>query len=137
MTSLRSPCGHHKASAENGAAASARELFLNGSPVEGTLGGGRQGRDDYQAGGDPGRGWASAALVEDLAGRWARELSDHHSGADEFAVSFVGDGEHGGLSDTCARGEDGFNVLRGDLLSAAVNDVLDPSRDEQVPFVVQ
>src|ERR1700731_4423829 len=100
MTSLRSPCGPHKASAENGAAASARELFLNGSPVERTLGGVRQGRD-------------------------------------EFAVSFVGDGEHGGLSDTCARGEDGFNVLRGDLLSAAVNDVLDPSRDEQVPVVVQ
>src|ERR1700730_6241742 len=113
MTSLRSPCGPHKASAENGAAASARELFLNGSPVERTLGRVREGREGHPAGGC------------------------HHSGADEFAVSFVGDGEHGGLSDTCARGEDGFNVLRGDLLSAAVNDVLDPSGDEQVPVVVQ
>ena len=51
MTSLRSPCGPHRSSAENGAAASARELFLNGPPVESTLGGVRQGRDDYQAGG--------------------------------------------------------------------------------------
>jgi hypothetical protein len=63
--------------------------------------------------------------LQDLFRSEALVLGHDHSCADSFPECRVGDREHGRFSDTVTPGEDVLDVLGGDLLAAAVDDVLD------------
>ena len=80
-----------------------------------------------------------------VLGRLSRNTTDlgdglagfeHDASPGDLAPLLVRDGDHCGFVDAGVRGDGLFQLKRGDVLTAADNDVLFAIDDEQVAFVV-
>src|SRR5205814_10092200 len=78
----------------------------------------------------------SRELAQLVRGR-LRIRPQHHYGGDVLAELWVRDGEDAGLEHSRMAQQDLFHFQRRDLLSAAVDDVLDAADDEEIAVGIE